>query len=294
MSGVDASGASKPLVSIGVPVYNESKYIRSALEALLRQSYSHIEVIVFDNASTDETWSICQDMASADTRLRIYKNEKNVGAAENTRLVFREAKGEYFMWAAGHDSWEKNYLEVAVNALEARDSAVLCFGVNHWIDDDGEKLVRTSGWADTVGLGPCSRMVFALLGSMNPILGVIRRQAIEDIPKLLGCIGWDLLVLAELSLRGEFINVTGAAWSRREFRHEPSYAEKLKRYKSKEFNLVDTWFYRHFPNANILIQLVFVIARAKIPWLKKAVLLFSTPLILLIKYIDFKLSASAR
>ena len=77
-----------PLVSIGMPVYNESKYIAKTIESLLRQDYENIELIITDNDSQDNTQAICLKYAKEDQRLRYYRNRTNIGALRNLNLAF--------------------------------------------------------------------------------------------------------------------------------------------------------------------------------------------------------------
>ena len=73
----------KPRISIGLPVYNAEKYLRHALDAILLQTFEDFELIICDNASTDSTAGICASYALADNRIRFYRNDRNLGAAEN-------------------------------------------------------------------------------------------------------------------------------------------------------------------------------------------------------------------
>ena len=80
-----------PLVSIGIPVYNGEKYIRETLEYLLAQTFTDIEIIISDNASTDTTGEICEEFAAKDDRVRYYRASENFGAAWNHNTVFEKA-----------------------------------------------------------------------------------------------------------------------------------------------------------------------------------------------------------
>ena len=80
--------ANKPLVSIGLPVYNGENYVRQALDSLLAQDYESFELIVSDNASTDATQQICLEYASQDSRIRYHRNEVNIGLYNNFTRVF--------------------------------------------------------------------------------------------------------------------------------------------------------------------------------------------------------------
>jgi glycosyltransferase involved in cell wall biosynthesis len=106
-----------PLVSIGMPVYNGARYIRRALDSLLAQDYEKFEIIISDNASTDQTPKILEQYASKYPHLRIYTQLENVGAEENFIVVLKLARGEYFMWAAHDDYWLPTFVSTLVNEL---------------------------------------------------------------------------------------------------------------------------------------------------------------------------------
>ncbi len=100
-----------PLVSIGVPVYNGGAELRRALETLLAQTHSNLELVISDNASTDETEATCREFAARDPRVVYYRNETNLGPGANFEKVLRVARGEFFMWAAHDDWWHPRFVE---------------------------------------------------------------------------------------------------------------------------------------------------------------------------------------
>jgi glycosyltransferase involved in cell wall biosynthesis len=104
----------KPLVSIGMPVYNGEKYLRQALDSLLTQTYENFELIISDNASTDGTQEICLEYAARDKRIQYHQNIYNRGAVWNFNKVLELASGEYFMWAAYDDFRDINALTLMV------------------------------------------------------------------------------------------------------------------------------------------------------------------------------------
>ena len=87
----------RPRVSIGMPIYNGETFLEETLVSLLEQTYTAFELIICDNASTDRTQEICQTYAAADTRIRYYRNEENLGAAPNYNRTFALAQGETFL-----------------------------------------------------------------------------------------------------------------------------------------------------------------------------------------------------
>lgn len=100
-----------------MPVFNGEEYIRDALDSLLAQTFTNFELIISDNASTDNTEQICRNYAARDARIRYVRQPKNLGAVANFRFVLDEAAGEYFMWAAHDDLWDKNFISWAISAL---------------------------------------------------------------------------------------------------------------------------------------------------------------------------------
>jgi len=114
-------------VSIGMPVYNGAVYIREALDSLLVQSFENFELIISDNASTDDTQSICEEYVRSDPRIRYVRQKKNLGAAKNFHYVLDLAKSDYFMWAAADDYWMPTFIEECLILL--RDNKNIQFVV---------------------------------------------------------------------------------------------------------------------------------------------------------------------
>src|SRR4051812_10231830 len=103
-----------PVVSIGMPVYDGANYIRRAAQSILTQDYEDFELIISDNASTDETESICRELAESDGRIRYFRNDTNIGASRNYNKVFQLAKGRFFKWAAHDDECHPSMLRRCV------------------------------------------------------------------------------------------------------------------------------------------------------------------------------------
>jgi glycosyltransferase involved in cell wall biosynthesis len=225
------------LVSIGLPVYNEARFLRESLDSLRAQIYENIEIVISDNASTDETESICREYVARDERIIYLRNESNLGAVANGGVVFREARGEYFMWGSGHDTWSRNYVESAVAALNGSAGAAVAVPSTVWIDERGALMSKESGYYDTRGLTPIGRFFAVFWGNMHPILGVMRLERVCRCMPSPEIVGADMLFLCKLALRWHFVGSPESVLGRREFRHEASYEEKLKRYGSSAYTL---------------------------------------------------------
>jgi glycosyltransferase involved in cell wall biosynthesis len=110
------------LISIGMPVFNGEKFISTAISSLLKQTYTNFELIISDNASTDNTKNICSFFVSIDKRVQYFRQNSNRGATENFKFVLEQAKGKYFMWAAADDYWSFNLLNKSINILEKKQN----------------------------------------------------------------------------------------------------------------------------------------------------------------------------
>lgn len=277
--------SARPLVSIGVPVFNEAAHIDAALRSLRAQDYPNLEIIVCDNASTDETQAICRRHAREDSRIRVEVAPVNRGVTANFRRAVDLASGEFFMWASGHDLWSPDFVSGCVELLLEHPSASLAFASAHWIGADGKPYPRESGWSDTRGMAPAARFFTVLWGSMNPVLGVMRLDRLRQCGSMPALIGGDLVLLSALSFAGDFLHAQHCSWSRRELRSESNYGAKLARYTSKGFGVSRTNVSRIFPLLGLPLALTKVVVRARIGWLDKSLLLLSLPTVLLLRYV---------
>ena len=281
-----------PLVTIGVPVYNEGQFLRQSLDALVAQNYKNLELLISDNGSTDDTQSICEEFSSRFNFINYHRFNENRGIAINSSYVLDNASGKYFMWASGHDLWSNNYISECVSLLENTPDALIAFGSSEWIDEQGSNISRQYGWLDTRGLDVFSRYIMTFWGNMHPILGVINRESLTSEP-IVNVPGADMIILCRLSLQGYFIHADNAKWSRREIRHELSYQDKLNRYKSEEYGMSKSILDRMLPLARLPIELIKNIFHSKLSVLVKIFLLFLLFAMFPVKYIAGKLSTIA-
>lgn len=106
------------LVSILIPVYNREKLIEETICSALNQTYENIEIIVVDNQSTDNTWTVLQQLALKDSRIKIFQNETNIGPVRNWKRCIDEATGEYGKILWSDDLIAPEFLEKTVFYLE--------------------------------------------------------------------------------------------------------------------------------------------------------------------------------
>ncbi|GEK48172.1 hypothetical protein HPA02_24550 [Bisbaumannia pacifica] len=122
---------------VGVPVYNEEKYIRRTIRSLKEQDFEDVSFLISDNCSTDRSLSIVLEEVCGDERFEVFKHEKNIGGYANFEFLFRSTNSEYFMWLGGHDYLSKGYLTRVVSEIEADNSLSMVCGYPFGVVDDG-------------------------------------------------------------------------------------------------------------------------------------------------------------
>jgi glycosyltransferase involved in cell wall biosynthesis len=207
-----------PRVSIGLPVYNGEKFLRSSLESLLSQNFTDFELIISDNASTDATPTICKEYAGKDPRIIYTRKDKNSGAVDNFNTVFELSRGEYFAWAADDDLYDPEFLRQCVEALDKEPDVILCYPKSKIIDEFDNVVKNHEEGLNMVSDSPSARFLQTFCNRRlgNPFYGLIRASVLRDKKRLLrDVIGFDFVLLAELSLLGKFREIPNYMYYRR-------------------------------------------------------------------------------
>ena len=105
-------------ITIGLPIYNEEKFLRKRIENIQSQTLSDFDLIISNNSSTDSTHEICKEFLENKNNIKYFLQEKNKGAIWNFQFVLQKANTPYFVWAGADDIWDKNFLQENVNFLE--------------------------------------------------------------------------------------------------------------------------------------------------------------------------------
>ncbi|AFZ29899.1 glycosyl transferase family 2 [Gloeocapsa sp. PCC 7428] len=208
--------SNRPLVSVGLPVYNGGDLLEKALNSLLAQTYSNFEIIISDNASTDKTRTVCETYATKDSRIKYYRNEKNIGGHNNFNRVFELATGKYFKWAAHDDLCAPNFIEKCVNILETNPSVVLCYPKAKLINEFEEVLPNNCDENPllTHSSKPHVRFRNLIIDSFAKphrclqLFGVIRRDILTKTPLLGNYPGADKVLLVKMALLGQYYEVS--------------------------------------------------------------------------------------
>jgi glycosyltransferase involved in cell wall biosynthesis len=118
-----------------MPVYNAGKFLAPAIESILKQTIEHIEFIVVDDGSTDTSWSIIRKYARHDSRIRAYRNTKNMGVVWCLNFLIKETRGAYVARMDGDDISLPNRLEKQIALLSSHPQLVACGGQEIIIDE---------------------------------------------------------------------------------------------------------------------------------------------------------------
>jgi hypothetical protein len=122
-------------VSIVLPTYNGSRYIRQSLDSCLQQTFANFEVLVVDDGSSDDIRGIVDGYS--DARIRYIRHPRNRGLAEALNTGFRNARGEYLTWTSDDNYYERDAIEEMVRFLETYGDVDFVYADSFVIDDEG-------------------------------------------------------------------------------------------------------------------------------------------------------------
>jgi glycosyltransferase involved in cell wall biosynthesis len=206
-----------PRVSIGMPVYNGECFLEEALDSVLAQSFEDFELIICDNASTDSTPDICRAYLARDRRVRYLRNHRNLGAVGNFNRVFGLASADYFKLANADDLSAPALVAQCVSVLDEHPEVVLCYPKTTLIDEKGEV---TRLYEDGLDLRSSSaidrfRLARQRIGLVNVLQGLVRSNTLRHVSPMRSYLGSDVVLVAELTLYGQFYEIPERLFFRR-------------------------------------------------------------------------------
>jgi len=193
-----------PLVSIVVCTYNGSLYIEEQIESILNQTYKAIEVIIADDASTDNTYELLKRY-TVDKRVQLYRNQENIGYNTNFSHACEKAKGTYIAISDQDDIWELDKIEVLVNAIKADPSYVLVHGISARFEQKGSPHLKSINRLNLFE-GNDIRCFYL----KNPISGhsiLFKREVLEKALPFPSNLYYDWWLVVHACLLGHIVNV---------------------------------------------------------------------------------------
>jgi glycosyltransferase involved in cell wall biosynthesis len=136
----------KPLVTIIIATYNGELYLIEQLESLLNQSFKDYQILIADDASTDNTFNILKEYAEIYHNINIIQNEKQLGFVTNFEKLLISSETKYIAFCDQDDIWHHNKLEKAINSLEniGRDDTPLLFHSDLRVVNGEKKILFNS------------------------------------------------------------------------------------------------------------------------------------------------------
>jgi hypothetical protein len=207
---------------LAAPLHNGGRFVEPAVRSLLAQTYDDYAVLLVDDASTDDTPRIAQELAATSARADYVRSDGRLGMVANWRRCVelareRHPEAELFAWGSDHDLWEPEWLAMLVDALDGAPNAVLCYPRSDRIDEAGEVARRPSRLHPQGERGATARVWQTTqgIGAGTTVYGLYRLDALEAAGPFRRVLAPDRLVLTELALRGDLAQVDRVLWHRR-------------------------------------------------------------------------------
>jgi glycosyltransferase involved in cell wall biosynthesis len=200
------------LVSVGLPVRNGAARIETVVKSVLGQDHENLELVICDNASTDDTEELCRDLAAQDSRIVYHRHPVNAGLFNNNVSAMRLATGMFFRWVGDDDWLAPCYLSRGLDAFATDDRLILVTSQLAYTGPDG--LTRTEAYDGTT-LGsddPVTRFIemLQLLNEsyllIDPLYGLFRREALMRIGRR-NMMHEDQVLATKLALAGPWGHV---------------------------------------------------------------------------------------
>lgn len=131
----------KPKVTVIIPTYNGADFLAAAIDSVLAQTLRDLQLLVLDNASTDDTPALVGGYT--DPRIEYRRNAANLGLAGNVELGCGLATGDYVTILGADDLWKPRFLEAAVAVLDTDAALSMVHGPAAWIDENGRRFGGT-------------------------------------------------------------------------------------------------------------------------------------------------------
>lgn len=208
-----------PLVSIITPTYNHEKYIGDCIKSVQAQTYSHWEMIIVDDGSSDNTFNIAKSFAATDNRIQVF-TQQNIGIfrlGETYNFALSKSNGKYIAVLEGDDVWLPEKLDLQISGLEKDESVVLCWGMAYSSTFDLKQdyklypnnhpvhLKYYNNWPKGIA---ATKLVYTCF--IPALTVVIRRNALEAVGGFIQNFNLPLVDLPtwqQLSLSGKFLYI---------------------------------------------------------------------------------------
>ena len=212
-------------VSLGIPVYNESLFLKDTIDSLLSQSYSNLEIIAIDNCSSDNSYEILKRYSEKDERLKVYRNDINIGLSNNFNLLVEKSTGEYFCWIGAHDIYDKFYIEKLLNKIIHSENSSVVFSNVSNINNENEIIIekKETGF-QLLSSNKFIRLLklpWIIRGSGDIVMGLFKKDKLKRTDLFSKSVLWaDVFLVYQLASLGKIERTDQVLRNRRYFRED--------------------------------------------------------------------------
>ncbi|MEM6582973.1 MAG: glycosyltransferase family 2 protein [Pseudomonadota bacterium] len=213
-----------------MPVRNEENYIADTLRSLQAQTLEQFELLIFDNASSDATVSICRQFCESDSRIKLYESTCNIGQINNFNRCTKPAVADFVGICSGNDLLHPDYLKETFNAI-IKDPALGLVYTRTATIDANDKIAERQHASETYFETHCDDPVRAgssvISRFFHPasFFGLYRRSTLERLQPLRHIFGSDKIMVCEASLYANIACIPVALSSERKHDRQSSLVD---------------------------------------------------------------------
>jgi glycosyltransferase involved in cell wall biosynthesis len=213
------------LVSIGLPVRNAGGRIAEVVRSVLAQDHTDLELLITDNASTDDTEAVCRELAAADSRINYHRQPRNIGLLNNFVYAISNARGTHFRWIGDDDRLEPGFVTRCLEVFVADPRLILVTTGISYTGPEAEVESKTYTGSALGSDDPVERLIemLRLLNAshllIDPLYGLVLREPVAALPRR-NMLREDEVYATKLALAGPWGH-TPEILAHRVWKHEP-------------------------------------------------------------------------
>jgi glycosyltransferase involved in cell wall biosynthesis len=182
--------ATDALVSVGLPVRNGADRIGEVVRSVLAQEHDHLELVICDNASTDNTEDVCRNLARSDSRIVYHRHNDNIGLTYNFVSAIQIATGIYFRWIGDDDWLAPDFVSRTLECFaEDERRLMVTTGIaytgpdGNTMADDSYDCTRMASHDPVERLTEMMRLLNESYLLVDPLYAMVRREPVAAIPR---------------------------------------------------------------------------------------------------------------
>ena len=196
----------KPLISIIIPTFNRASMLDNSIESVRQQTFSDWELIIVDDASTDETENVIRKHMAEDIRIRYIKHNSNIGANATRNRGIQESSGDYIAFLDDDDRWNPDKLSLQYDYFKEHPDVGVVYCGYRYIDQNSKSIFKIE-WPRYMGDVSVILLRNNFIGSSVPLF---KRECFELAgqfdEKLTSCQDWDMWIRIAQIFHFSYIN----------------------------------------------------------------------------------------